>query len=177
MSCDDIGVSMAPFVRWPERCEGDTACRRCMLTIPSKPHTSSSHVAGGTGVRRTTFLFGILLPIASHTARCKASSTGLVCSIRIMGLCFASATRRLQDYIEERGPRRVLKRPLGAWGHTTERGCPWWETPLKCQAALRATRVSEVETMMRKDEWHGAASSPCERASWPRGYACQRPRG
>ena len=51
---------------------------RCMLTPPSKPHTSISHVAGDTGVRRTIFLFGILLPIASHTARCKASSTGLV---------------------------------------------------------------------------------------------------
>jgi hypothetical protein len=59
-------------------------------TKASKPHTSASHVAGETGVRRTIFLFfGIqhlrtrvaLMPVASPTARCEASSTALVLPI------------------------------------------------------------------------------------------------
>jgi hypothetical protein len=57
-----------------------------MLTTPSKSRTSSSHVAGEIGFRRTIFLFGIqhlrtrvaLMPVASPTAPCEASSSALV---------------------------------------------------------------------------------------------------
>jgi hypothetical protein len=79
-----------------------------MLTTPSKSRTSSSHVADETGVKRTIFVFGIqhlrtrvaLMPIASPTARCEASSTALVLPIGLREAVMRIGTLGLREVCE-----------------------------------------------------------------------------
>ena len=71
MSCDDIGVSMAPFVRWPERCGEDTACK-----IQRQGMVSIKMCAGYLGSSR------VVSALLQHTRPYSLSGPGLHRAIR-----------------------------------------------------------------------------------------------